>query len=160
PRAIQSGGGDAATAQPGTDAGVDVDPGPLGPFYGAGPFVAQTVTDNANKHHKEPITGQACAPCHDGAGEGPRLLIAGPGYAGTDAGATTTGLAGAQVRVVDSTGRELANAYSDSDGNFWVLDKIKAIVPNSMAGVRNSTAMKAMPDRIEEGGCAQQDCHT
>jgi hypothetical protein len=115
----------------------------------AGPPV--NVAKMANAAHNGDASGKDCVVmgCH---------LDARPWAFGgtlyTDA-AGTARVAGAEIRVTDSTGKVYASTFSDVDGNFWFEANDPKIPANSRVGVRNGTKFLDMAGTI---GGAQVGC--
>jgi hypothetical protein len=135
---------------------VDAAP-PLNAFTDAPPFSTITpATDSTRPHNKAGNAGFDCLQCHTGSGA-PKFLIAGTVY-GTKAGGV--GFKGAQVRIVDPAGTELALMGTDSVGNFWLKAGTLAALPaGSKVGVRSATSTKLMAAGIGAGSCNQSNCH-
>lgn len=98
--------------------------------------------------------GQDCITCHAG-----DWAFAGTLF--TDK-ASTTPVAGAEIRVAKPDGTLFASAYSDADGNFWIETQSTAIPNGSRVGVRNGTLKESMVGTIGAGqaGCSQgTTCH-
>ncbi|MBL8613000.1 MAG: hypothetical protein JNL38_37010 [Myxococcales bacterium] len=99
--------------------------------------------------------GQDCTTCHKAGGTAPQLTMGGTAYADS---AGTTPLQGAQVRVVDGTGKRLCQAYTDKDGNFYCTDPV-TIAAGSKVGIRTATKVGEMQTPISTGNCATASCH-
>jgi hypothetical protein len=118
------GGSDAggSTADPifGTEAYVYVDPG--------------LTANNAATEHQGTVEGKDCVVtgCHLDAPAAPKWLIAGTIYSAINGGTT---VARAEVKVVGPDGTEVAKAFADANGNFF-LDKAGDIPAGSKVGVR------------------------
>jgi hypothetical protein len=85
------------------------------------------------------------------------------GIAGTvyNSQAGTAPVAGAEVRVVDAKGTELALIYSDALGNFWADTIVGGLPGGAVVGVRNATVTKLMgtPLTTQDSGCQKAGCH-
>ncbi len=133
------------------------------PVFGTTAFAYQNpglVANGANVAHAGTVVGKNCvqASCH--APGSPKVwLIGGTVF---DGPASTTTVAQAEVRVVDATGRELAKAYTDPNGNFWLEKGALPDIPaNAKAGVRTATAVQRMGAGITGPtvGCNNTGCH-
>jgi hypothetical protein len=113
------------------------------PAYAAGTASGQSTAVAA---HRTGNPGQNCQGCHAGA-TAPRF-----GVAGTIQGAG----AGAEVRIVDGNGAQLARAYTDSVGNFWVAGNVN-LGAGARVGIRNGTSTRLMAGPITSAAC--NSCH-
>jgi len=158
-----SSGGEAGTTD-GGDSG-----GPVTAFTGAKAFNAAgaTVGVSQNAGHNfagnTPLTnpaGQNCVDCHRAGGSAAGAIW---GIAGTvyTSAAGTTPLRGAEVRVVDAAGKELALVYSDVDGNFWSDTIVGGVPGGAKVGARNATVTKLMSTALttQDAGCQKAGCH-
>lgn len=158
----------SSTSNPGSsgspDAGGTVDAGgPAGDaVFGTTTFAYQNpgqAANNADGAHGGTVEGKDCvvAGCHGNGGK--PWLFGGTVYNAATAGQT---VAQAEVRIVDPTGKEVAKAYTDANGNFW-FDKGALTIPaNSKVGVRTATkvARMATPLGATGGGCNNAaGCH-
>ncbi len=166
------GGSSNSSTSGGADGGATPDAGGSSsgttndPIFGTTPFAYQNPGQNANganAAHQGTVEGKDCymSGCHGPTGAvGPQWLIGGTVYA--DATGNTT-IAQAEVKVVDGTGKEIAKAYTDANGNFW-MDKGAATLPaGSKVGVRTATKSKAMATTLAagQGNCNNATgCHT
>lgn len=143
---------------PPVDAGPPVDAAPpLNAFTNAPAFTTITpATDSTRPHNKAGNAGFDCLQCHTGSGA-PKFLIAGTVYAAKGGG---LGLKGAQVRIVDPAGTEVALMGTDSVGNFWLKAGTLAALPaGSRVGARTALVAKVMGAPIGAGSCNQSNCH-
>ena len=136
--------------------------GPVTAFSGAPAYVATTPQDpttvNNASHPANGVKGINCADCHKQGGAGVKNV------GGTVFNDTTgaTGVAQAEVRIVDSTGKEVAKTYSDANGNFWVDAVPNGIPSGAKVGVRNGTVTKLMGTALsgpDDGACNKAGCH-
>ena len=163
------GGGEAGPAEAGVDSGASG--GAITAFTGAKVFnpAGQPVGDTAgagaghNFAGNTPVTnpaGQNCMTCHnDGGGANAKWGVAGTVYS-TAAGATP--VKGAEVRIVDAKGAELALVYTDLDGNFWSDTIVGGLPGGALAGVRNAAGKMQMSAALttQDAGCASKTgCH-
>lgn len=138
--------GDGATA-PGSDGGTPSDAGggadasnPNDPFNGAPAFVAKTARSSHN-------AGKNCfSSCHNH----------GFTFAGTVYDAAGNGVAGAEVRLVDATGKAIL-VNTGPNGNFHTST---AFTAPARVGVRTASAKSAMAAALAtttSGAC--NSCH-
>jgi hypothetical protein len=144
----------APTATTVADAGPPPAPSP---FKGDSAFQSLAPdTDSSDHHFSDTNAGKDCMGCH-GEGQGaPQFAFGGTLYADKSG---TTGVPNAEVRIIDSTGAEVAHTSTDSAGNFWLLSSSVKIPPGSRVGVRDGTTEKAMNGTIAVGACNQTGCH-
>jgi hypothetical protein len=154
--------GSSGAADGGSSSGASGGPGTA--FTGAAAFnpagkALGTSQKSAHPNGGNPA-GVDCMTCHiaGGAAPGLRWGIAGTVYT---SGAGTAPVAGANVRLVDPTGKELANVYSDALGNFWSDTIVGGIPAGSKVGARNATVTKLMSTSLgaQDGGCQKTGCH-
>jgi hypothetical protein len=144
PGTSSGGGGDGGTVGP-TDGGGSSSGGP-DPIFGTTAFAYQNpgiAANGQNAAHLGTVVGKNCvmATCH-APGEPKVWLIGGTVF---DGPTSNTTVAQAEVRVVDPTGKELAKAYTDPNGNFWLEKGALPNLPNNaMVGVRTATAVQRM----------------
>jgi hypothetical protein len=161
-------GGDDSSG-PATEGGTDgAMTGPIDAFTTAKAFnpAGQPVGGpSTNASHNfagsTPTTnpaGQNCLDCHKNGGAATAWGIGGTVYTTS---AATAPVQGAEVRIVDKDGKELALVYTDNLGNFWTSD-ITAVPDGAKIGVRTATVKKLMNTALTAtggGGCAQAKCH-
>lgn len=144
------------------DAGV-TDAGAGDPVFGTTTFAYVNPGLNANGQdgaHAGTVEGKDCvvAGCH-GNGTGKPWLFGGTVYNAATGGQT---VAQAEVRVVDPTGKEIAKAYTDANGNFWIDRGALTIPAGARVGVRTATALRRMATTLAAGpsGCNNATgCH-
>jgi len=151
---------------------VPEDAGPPNPVFGydklgtgsAGPKKASEITAHGtNGPNATTKSGQDCNSCHraGGAASGKVFLFAGSVFAakGTPQGA------GVQVRIVDANGNRVGpDAFTDVDGNFWILATSAAgaqIQAGAHVGVRNAGGIQNMSTALAagNGACNSMGCH-
>ncbi len=149
-----SGGTDGGTGEGGTTSLIFPDAFPTTPPTPK--QVASAVGGHAGKFGggNNPA-GVDCTTCHKAGGTAPQLVCAGTAYADS---AGTTPLAGAQVRIVDSTGKKLTETATDKDGNFYCDDPV-TVAAGSKVGIRTSTKSGEMQTAIASGSCSTSACH-
>jgi len=149
-----SSGGDGGAGEGGTTSLIFPDAFPTTPPTAK--QVASAVAGHAGKFGggNNPA-GVDCTTCHKTGGTAPQFVCAGTAYADS-AGAAP--LAGAQVRIVDSTGKKLAETATDKDGNFY-CDEPATIAAGSKVGIRTSTKSGEMQTAIASGSCSTSACH-
>jgi hypothetical protein len=153
-----SGGASSSSSSSGAPAGDA--------FAGAAAYSATTpAPNNAPAKGKGNATvhgaqldpaGLSCLPCH-----------AGFNFGGTVYGeaAGTTRVAGAEVRIVDATGKQVSLVSTDADGNVWDTVATK-VADGFKVGVRKDGKVKVMatPLKAGDGSCARTDnnagCHS
>jgi len=113
-------------------------------FTGQPAFASQS---GPNGNHN---VGRDCLSCHDGSGEAPQFTFAGTLYNGSG-----SPVAGAEIRVVDATGKAVS-VYSASDGNFYQKGSSTFAAPGH-AGARDATTTNLMVSQVTNGGC--NSCH-
>lgn len=144
-----------------TDAGVDAGPDPI---FGTTAFAYVNPGVNANAaadEHAGTVEGKDCmvAGCHlDGAKV---WVFGGTLYSSADGGAP---VARGEVKVVGPNGVEIAKAYTDANGNFWVEKAGTTIPAGSKVGVRKEGGGKPrlMATGLQPGdsGCSKGGtCH-
>jgi len=153
--------GGSSSGDGGGSSGDGGSSGTVDPVFGTSTFAAGTPgrgapAKAANMMHGGDASGKDCivAGCHQGG-----WAFGGTLY--TDA-AGTARVAGAEIRVTDSTGKEYAKTYSDVDGNFWIDALATPIPAGSRVGVRTATLKMNMAGTIGAGqaGCSQAGtCH-
>ena len=89
--------------------------------------------------------------CHGSGGSGPQFSFGGTIY--TDATGATPA-ADVEIRGVDSAGKDLGLAHSDSDGNFWFNST--TVFSSGKTAARSATNKKPMISGAT-GACNQ--CH-
>lgn len=136
--------------------------GPVTAFSNAPAYAApQPGASSANPNHLDGNPGVNCMDCHKAGGTAANEPwgIAGTIYAAPTGAAI---VAQAEVRLVDSTGKQLASVYTDPVGNFW-SDPITGGIPaGSKVGVRNGTSTKLMGTPLNgdlDGACQRAGCH-
>jgi hypothetical protein len=141
--------------------------GPVTAFSGAPAYVATDPATGGNNTTAGHPNGDpkflSCQDCHK-ANSGlnpppPPWAAAGTVYSDGTAGAA---VAQAEVRMVDSTGKELAKVYTDTNGNFWVASIPNGIPAGAKVGVRNGTITKEMGTALSgvgDGACNKAGCH-
>jgi len=151
----------SSTPPPPAEAGA-----PLGdPIFGTTLLAWESpgvAANNANADHQNTVEGKDCmvAGCHL---DGNRPWLFGGTVYTTAQGGTT--VARAEVRVVGPDGAEVARAYTDANGNFWVAKGNKTIPANSKVGVRAEgvvgTKTMATPLEPSHGACSSvaTNCH-
>jgi hypothetical protein len=107
-------------------------------FAGTAAFKASG--SNCSGQHN---AGQNCLQCH------------GFAFAGTIYDGSGKALAGAEVRVVDSTGKA-TSAYSCTNGNFYVQNG--SIMTPAHTAARNAASTTSMVSAMTTGGCNQCHC--
>ncbi len=131
----------------------------------APPNPATPSSDNANHGGDGNPAGQDCMQCHGSAGPGPRWLVGGTVF--DRAGAGGAPLAAVEVRIANPSGGELARAYTNADGNFWVPYPTvpagaEAIPSGSYVGIRDATRVRLMDAVLagtNDGACQRAGCH-
>ncbi|CAN5923877.1 hypothetical protein BH11MYX4_BH11MYX4_31110 [soil metagenome] len=158
-------GGGSSSGEAGTEAGTDGGSSglPLTAFTGAKAFNAAgaPVGDSQNGAHPNGgnPAGVNCMDCHSAAGgANAKWGIAGTIYTSA---AGTTPLKGAEVRVVDAAGKELALVYSDDKGNFWADTIVGGVPGGAKVGARNATVTKLMSTALttQDASCQKAGCH-
>jgi hypothetical protein len=154
-----SSSGDGGSSSGGTDAGHDT--GPPNAFSTAPAFKAGTSLQSSTQDSHTAGLGSTnpannnCMQCHVlGDNPAPNMTIGG----GTvSLGGTPT--AGIEVRVVDAkTGAQVADAYTDENGNFYVNGA--GLAGTYAVGVRNGNKTSLMVGTIPNGACNQGGtCH-
>ena len=137
------------------DAGFDSGPPPLAAFKGDGAYVATAGQSATNAGHGGAANlppSHDCFSCHKNGGAAAEMAMG--GYVKTAAG---NPVSKAEVRVVDSAGVELAKAYTESNGFFYVLGTA-ITAAGAKTGVRNASIAKGMTGAAT-GGCASGNCH-
>jgi hypothetical protein len=142
------------------------DAGPGDPVFGTSTLAYQNpgvVANNANAEHEGTVEGKDCiaAGCHL---DGNRpYLFGGTVYTTLQGGATVPR---AEVRVTGPDGVEIGHAYTDQNGNFWLLQAGKTIPANSRVGVRaegipTPRLMPTAPPAGNQVGCSSTAnlCH-
>lgn len=109
-----------------------------------------------------PVTnpaGQNCMDCHKAGGSAANAIwgIAGTLYQTSAGTAVSTK---AEVRLVDSTGKELSKVYVDGLGNFWSDTIVGGVPGGSKVGVRNGTATAQMKLMGLAIGSADNGCNS
>jgi hypothetical protein len=92
--------------------------------------------------------GKNCLQCHNGSNQ-TQFTFAGTLYDGSG-----NAVVGAEVRVVDSTGKGVST-YSCSNGNFYV--KGGSLATPGHTGARNAANSASMVSSLTNGGC--NSCH-
>ena len=162
-----SGTSGSTSGEAGTDGGSSGQP--ITAFTGAKAFNAAGATVGVSQNAGHNFAGNTppsnpaghnCVDCHKqgGSAAGAVWGIAGTVYT---SGAGTTPIKGAEVRVVDAAGKELALVYSDADGNFWSDTIVGGIPGGAKAGARNATVTKLMSTALttQDSGCQKAGCH-
>lgn len=134
----EDGGGPVATSDAGkSETGAPPPPPPPSVFNGAGAFVASTAGDTHN-------AGQNCMNgCHNH----------GFTFAGTLKDGAGNGVAGAEVRLVDSSGAAIT-VHTGTNGNFHSATPFSG---PAHVGARTATKAVDMVGMITAGGC--NGCH-
>ena len=151
-----------AGAPPVVEAGSDA--GGSGTFAGSTPFKPNNTSPTINQQgHKDNGSADGtppntdCFSCHGPpTNKGPAFVFAGRALA--KGGGP---LAGAQVRVVDGTGKEVGNVYTDANGYFYCTTGTLGTTNSS--GIRTATDTADMAPNIfpnTQGGCNSTGCHT
>ena len=145
-----------------TDGGGEAS-GPVTAFSGAGAYnAAGAAQGSSNQAANHPNAGNPagvdCMSCHGPAGgAGSKWGIAGTVY--TD-GTGATPVEKAEIRVVDSTGKELALVYSDALGNFWSDTIVGGIPAGAKVGARKgATALMSTSLTAADSSCNRTGCH-
>jgi hypothetical protein len=154
----------SSTSSSSGDGGGSTSGGPVNAFSNAPAYVATSPSGTSqNSNHQNGNVGLNCQDCHKAGGQaqGFPWAIAGTVYAAAT-GANI--IAQAEVRVVDSTGKEIAKTYTDALGNFWVdANTVPGGIPaGAMVGIRNGTATQLMTTKLTgvgDGACQKADCH-
>ena len=169
--AFDTGSSSGTSGSTGTDAGSGggdaggSSGGPADPVFGTTAFAYANPGQTANgaaMQHAGTVEGKNCfdTGCHGATGAaGPQWLIGGTVYTAATGGQT---VAQAEVRVVDGTGKELAKAYTDANGNFWLPKGAADLPAGSKVGVRTATKVQRMATTIggaNGGGCNATGCH-
>jgi hypothetical protein len=149
-----SGGSTSSSGDAGHDSGSSGAPVPDG-FKGAPAYVAtngQAATSASHNTANNLPPSHDCLSCHTpgGAAAAKEFIIG--GYA-----KGTAGNGKIEVRVVNSAGTEVAQAYTESNGYFYVLGTNLTGNGNKVA-VRTTTAT-GMVGAITSGGCDSAACH-
>jgi hypothetical protein len=161
--AASSGSGASSSGAISGDAGSSVDAGhdsgPPNAFTSKPAFTAGTAVQSSTQdQHNAQFgstnpTGRNCMDCHKNGGLSPEMSIGG--------GAVTAGgtpAAGLEVRVVDAkTGAEVADAFTDENGNFYVNST--ALTGTYRVGVRSKQKTSLMTDTVPNGACNTAACH-
>jgi hypothetical protein len=143
----------------GVDAGKDSSTGaPVPPaFQGDGVYVPTPGQAAVSASHG---TAQGLPPNHDclschtpGAAAANKEFVVGGYVKGGGGGAANQ----AEVRVTNSAGTEMAKAYTESNGYFYVLGT--NLTGTSNVGVRDGTSAIGMVATITAGGCGAGGCH-
>jgi hypothetical protein len=137
-------------------AGVDAATG-TNAFTGAGAFTATLGPSSRRTKHNptDNPAGQACMTCHDGSKGNVAEFLAGGTVYKTAAGTTPAG--SVEVRVREANGNGLS-AFSDADGNFYVLRGGRGpLVSPARGGVRDAANVHLMVNLINNGDC--NSCH-
>jgi hypothetical protein len=158
----------SSTSSSGSDGGGSTTSGgPVTAFSGAPAYVATDPAAGGNKttvgHQNGDPKFLSCQDCHKNGGQasGFPWAIGGTVYDANTGGAAVVQ---AEVRVVDSTGKEIAKAYTDTQGNFWFdANNVPGGIPaGSKVGVRNGTKTKLMSTDLTgvgDGACQKAGCH-
>jgi hypothetical protein len=128
-----------------------------GAFTGAPAYTNQLPQNRANgvAAHGGPVSGQECLTCHTGNGA-PKFSFAGTIYKTIQG---TAPAPGAQVRVVNAQGQQLALVNADQDGNFW-YENAANVAANSKTAARDGDSTHLMAGAIAAGSCnAGGGCH-
>lgn len=155
------GGSSSGEAGTGTDAGSSSG-ATITAFTGAAAFnAAGTANGDSLRPADHPNAGNPagvnCMDCHSAAGAASaKFAFAGTVY---NSAAGTAPIKGAEVRLVDAKGKELALIYSDAQGNFW--SDIASVPGGSHVGARNATIKKEMVTALgtTDTGCQKAGCH-
>lgn len=166
-----SSGNPSSTGGPGTDGGGSS--GTPGDGGGEGGTVMNAFTGAPAYNAAGTANGTAANPAHGGTGAPPSqdcLSCHGPGgaanakwgFAGqiVNAAGGTAGLAKAEIRVVDGTGKEIDKVYSEGTGYFW--SSAAAPPAGSMVGARVGTKIMPMAGKLAagDGNCGKAGaCH-
>ena len=153
-RPVGDGGGSSA-GEAGTGATITAFTGAAA-FNAAGTAVGDSLRPGDHPNAGNPA-GVDCMDCHSAAG-GATAKFAFAGTVYTSA-AGTAPIKGAEVRLVDATGKELALIYSDAHGNFW--SDIAGVPGGSHIGARNAKTKKEMATALgaTDTGCQKAGCH-
>jgi hypothetical protein len=131
---------------PSGSCGADAGPPPSGAvdvFAQAPAFASQTAGSSHN-------AGRDCMGCHaGGGGDAPQFAFGGTLYDGSG-----KGLAGAEVRIVDSSGKA-TSVYTGPEGNFHGSG---TLATPAHAGARNASAKALMVSSLTSGGCNKCHC--
>src|SRR5262249_49516682 len=121
------------------------------------PRPPQTNAIDAHQRSRIPTTPSSATPClscHDG--RTATLFLLGGTVQYPSGGA----VANAEVRAIDSKGKEIAHTKSDANGNFWVKGGDQGAPPpiaGAVVGVRNATRTDVMGEALGRGDC--NGCH-
>lgn len=159
-----SGGSSGTSGSSGGSSGVDAgkDSGSSGvvpdAFKTAGNYVAtpgQQATSASHGTANNLPPKKDCLSCHTpgGAAAGKEFTIG--GYVKNAAGAAANQV---EVRVVDGANAEVAKAYTETNGYFYVLGTNLAGGPYKV-GVRGPGSATGMTATIGGGGCSTGGCH-
>jgi hypothetical protein len=144
------------TTEPNIADAAPAAPPTINAFATAGAFALTSPVDQSTNHHDgSSHAGGDCLGCHTGAGA-PKFAIAGTVFRSKS---SSEGAAGAQVRVVNGVGKEIALVGTDSAGNFWLKSSTTPIPAGAFVGVRDGTTKRAMNAAITTGACGQTSCH-
>ena len=156
-----SGGSTSSSGDAGHDSGSSGAPVPDG-FKGAPVYVAtngQAAVSGSHNTANNLPPNHNCLSCHTpgGAAAAKEFIIGGYAKGGAN------GNGKIEVRVVSSAGAELAQAYTESNGYFYVLGTNLAGNGNKVA-VRSANAggtvtATGMVGAITSGGCDSAACH-
>jgi len=154
-----SSSGDGGSSSGGVDAGHDA--GPPNAFTSKPTFTAGTSLQSSDQggHNNQfngtnNPNGNDCTQCHKNGGAAPEMAIG--GGAVTAGGAATAGI---EVRVVNAaTGKEVADAFTDELGNFYVNNT--ALNGTYAVGIRSAQKTSLMVGTVTNGACNQGGtCH-
>lgn len=154
-------GGDGGSSGTPVDGGGEAG-GPVNAFTGAPAYNAAGAANGSSTNAAHGGTGappsQDCLSCHGPAGG----AAAKWGFAGqvVNAAGGATGLAKAEIRVVDGTGKEIDKVYSDPQGFFW--SSAAAPAAGAMVGARTANKVMPMAGKLAagDGSCGKAGaCH-
>jgi len=140
------------------DAGKDTGTSGTTPaaFQGAPPYAATEGQPATNAGHGTADNlppNHNCTSCHKNGGAANEMTMG--GFVKNAGGA---GIDKAEVRVVDNNGQEVAKAYTETNGYFYILGTALTGGPYKV-GVRNGQAATGMVATITIGGCGTGACH-
>ena len=152
-----SSGDGGSSSSGGTDAGKDTGVSAPNAFTGAPAYQQGTALQSSNQGgHNNQFNGtnnpdgQNCFNCHKNGGPSPAMVMGGGAVNAT---------ASIEVRVVDAkTGTQVADAYTDELGNFYVNGN--PLNGTFAVGVRDGQKTSLMVGAITSGACNQGGtCH-
>ncbi len=148
--------GSSGIVDAGVDTGFDAGPPVPAAFKGAPKYVATPGQATTNANHgtadNEP-PNHDCFSCHKNGGAGNEMTVG--GYVKAAGGGPANQV---EVRVVDGAGTQVAQAYTNAAGYFYILGTALG-GGNYKVGVRNGASATGMVAATTAGGCGANGCH-